>query len=377
MANTNLQLRSLVGKNNTLELSLADVEIPNPAADEIVVRVDATPLNPSDLAAMFALSNIFKAKSSGTSERPVLTVDMAKAVMPMMSTRLDQSLTVGIEGAGVVIAAGESPKAQALMGKVVSLAVGEMYTQYRCVKYSNCLPMPSGVSPAQAASWYVNPLTASSMVENMRMEGHTALVHTAAASNLGQMLNRICIADGVGLVNIVRKQEQEDLLRDLGAKHVVNSSAENFLPELTKALIETGATIAFDAIGGGNLGDQILSCMEAAAARSMPHYNHYGSAVHKQLYIYGGLDRGPTVMSRQYGFAWSTSAWLLTNFIAKAGKERVSKMQARIAAEITTTFATHYSKEVSLAQALSIEEIAVYAKQKTGDKYLINPQKIT
>jgi NADPH2:quinone reductase len=375
MATTGLQLRSKVKEDNTLELSLEEVTLPEPGPGEVLVRIEATPINPSDIALLVGPADLSTARVGGTPERPVLTADIPQNLMRMVAARIGQSLPVGNEGAGVVVAAGDSDAAQALLGKVVGVAGGEMFAQYRCVDAMQCLPLSEGTTAAEGASCFVNPMTALGMVETMRMEGHTALVHTAAASNLGQMLNRICLADGIDLVNIVRKPEQEAILRDLGAKFIVNSSADNFMDALTKALAATGATLAFDAIGGGKLAGQILTCMEAVAARSLSAYNRYGSDVFKQVYIYGGLDRGPTTLNRTFGFAWSLGGWLLPNFLQKAGMERMVAMRERVAAEITTTFASHYNREISLAEALSLEALSVYGKQATGEKFLINPQK--
>ena len=374
MTTTGLQLRSLVKDNNTLEISLAEVEVPDPGPDEVLVRIDATPINPSDMGLLIGPADPTTFRASGSAERPVLTADVPEAAMRMVAARVGKSMPVGNEGAGEVIAAGSSDAAQALMGKTVGLVGGEMYAQYRCLNVFQCLPLEEGTTTAEGASCFVNPLTSLGMVETMRSEGHTALVHTAAASNLGQMLNRVCIADGIGLVNIVRKPEQEKILRDLGAKYVVNSSSDSFMDDLTAALKETGATIAFDAIGGGKLVSQVLSCMEAAALSKMTAYSGYGSDVHKQVYIYGGLDRGPTTLTRNFGFAWSLGAWLLTPFLQKAGMEKMMELRARVAREIKTTFASSYTQEVSLAQALSLEALAVYGKQATGEKCLIRPQ---
>jgi len=282
---------------------------------------------------------------------------------------------VGNEGAGVVVRAGTTPAAQALMGKTVAILGGSMYTQYRCIKAVQCLVLPPGTTAAEGASCFVNPLTALGMVATMRTEGHQALVHTAAASNLGQMLNRICLKDNVGLVNIVRKAEQVDVLRKAGATYVCNTSSPTFMDELTDALAATGATVAFDAIGGGTLAGQILTAMEAAANRSAKEYSRYGSTVHKQVYIYGGLDRGPTQFSRTFGMAWGIGGWLLTPFLQKIGHEAAQTLRERVAAEIKTTFASAYTKEISLADALRLDEIAVYGKLATAQKYLINPNK--
>jgi NADPH2:quinone reductase len=282
---------------------------------------------------------------------------------------------VGNEGAGVVVKAGSSELAQALMGKTVAVIGGAMYAQYRAVRVDQCLALPEGVTAADGASWFVNPMTAQGMAETMRMEGHKALVHTAAASNLGQMLNKICLQDGVDLVNIVRKPDQVEILKALGAKYVCNSSSPDFMDELTEALVATGATLAFDAIGGGRLAGQILTCMEVAANRTATEYSRYGSTVHKQVYIYGGLDRGPTEFNRGFGMVWGIGGWLLTPFLQKAGGEVINRFRQRVAAEIKTTFASHYTQEVSLAGMLTAEAMAVYGRQATGEKFLINPNK--
>ena len=305
----------------------------------------------------------------------MITGRLPEGAVRALAGRLDQPMPVGNEGAGVVVKAGADPAAQALEGKVVAGFGGAMYAEYRCLKVSQVLVLPDGTAPREGASCFVNPLTALGMVETMRREGHKALVHTAAASNLGQMLNRICLADGVPLVNIVRRDDQAALLRGQGAKHVVSSSAESFYDDLTDALAETGATIAFDAIGGGKLAGQILACMEAAVNRTAVEYSRYGSNVHKQVYIYGGLDRGPTILNRNFGMAWGVGGWLLTPFLAQIGPAAAQKLRDRVAAEIKTTFASHYAREVSLAEALTRDAIAEYGKQATGAKYLINPQK--
>jgi len=307
----------------------------------------------------------------GSKEDPVITMDIPEAMMRMVEPRMDQSLPAGNEGAGVVVDAGVN--AQALKGKMVGAIGGGMYAEYRCIPASGCLVMHDGTTAAQAASWFVNPLTALGMVETMKMEGHTALVHTAAASNLGQMLVKICLADDVQLVNVVRKSEHVDLLKSLGAKHVCNSSEATFMEDLIEALVATGATIGFDATGGGKLGGQILTAMEVAANKTSKEFSRYGSTTHKQLYIYGGLDRSPTVFNRAFGMAWGIGGWLLTPFIQKIGSDNFGKLKQRVADEITTTFASHYTKEVSLLEALSAEAIRVYSKQATGEKYLINP----
>src|SRR5215468_9936555 len=372
---TGLQIRSTVKKEGIVELSLATVTTPEPKPDEVIVRVDASPINPSDQGLLFGGADLSTAKASGTPDRPVVTATVPPAALKAVGGRLDQSLPVGNEGAGVVVRAGTTPAAQALMGKTVAILGGSMYSQYRCIKAVQCLVLPPGTTAAEGASCFVNPLTALGMVATMRSEGHTALVHTAAASNLGQMLNKICLKDHVGLVNIVRKPEQVDVLRKAGATYVCNSSAPTFMDDLTEALVATGATVAFDAIGGGTLAGQILTAMEIAANRTAKEYSRYGSTTHKQVYIYGGLDRGPTQFNRTFGMAWGIGGWLLTPFLQKIGFEAAQKLRERVAAEIKTTFASHYTKEVSLAGALDLKEIAAYSQMGTGAKYLINPNK--
>src|ERR1700719_497236 len=297
---TGLQLRSLIKKSGELEISLVDVPTPEPGPDDVVVHVEAAPINPSDLGLLVGAADMSTAKASGTRDAPVVTAKVPDAGMRAMAARLDESMPVGNEGAGVVIKTGSSDAAKALMGKTVAMIGGAMYAQYRCLRVSECLPLPAGTTPAEGASCFVNPLTALGMTETMRREGHKALVHTAAASNLGQMLNKICLKDGIDLVNVVRSAQQESILRAIGANHVCDSSKPQFLDDLTDALTATGATIAFDAIGGGKLAGQILSCMEAAANRNAKSYSRYGSTVHKQVYIYGRLNLGPTELGRDF-----------------------------------------------------------------------------
>jgi NADPH2:quinone reductase len=370
-----LQLRSTAKKDGTLELTLVSVPTPEPKDAEVIVRVDAAPINPSDQGLLFAGADMSTAKASGTADHPVVTASIPPAALKAVAGRLDQSLPVGNEGAGLVIQAGASPVAQALLGKTVAILGGAMYAQYRCIKAVQCLVLPAGTTAAEGASCFVNPLTALGMVATMRAEGHKALVHTAAASNLGQMLVKICRADNVGLVNIVRKREHVDILKRLGATHVCNSSSPTFMDDLTEALVVTGATVAFDAIGGGTLAGQILTAMETAINRTAKEYSRYGSTTHKQVYIYGGLDRGPTQFQRTFGMAWGIGGWLLTPFLQKIGFEAAQKLRERVAAEIKTTFASTYTKTVSLAGALQLDEVAVYSKLATGEKYLITPNK--
>jgi NADPH:quinone reductase len=370
-----LQLRSLVKKSGELELSLVNVPTPEPAEDEVVVRVEATPINPSDLGLLIGPADMSAARVSGTKDSPVITATMPEAAMRMMGARLDQSLPVGNEGAGTVVKTGSSGAAKALMGKTVSIIGGAMYSQYRVMKVRDVMELPAGTTAADGASWFVNPLTALGMTETMRRENHKALVHTAAASNLGQMLNKICIKDGIGLVNIVRSKEQADILKKIGAKYIVDSTSPTFMDDLTNALVETGATIAFDAIGGGKLASQILTAMEIAANKTAKEYSRYGSNVYKQVYIYGSLDTRPTELTRAFGLTWSVSGWLLTPFLQKIGPAEIGRLRQRVASELKTTFASHYTKVVSLPETLDPANIAVYNKRTTGEKFLINPNK--
>ncbi len=373
---TGLELRSLVTPDGMLELSLHDVDIPAPTDDQVVVRVEASPVNPSDLGLLIPGADMSAATITGTPDRPVVTAPLPPGALAQLSVRVGQSLPVGNEGAGTVVAAGESPAAQALLGKTVGIAGGAMYSQYRVVNAAACLVLPDGATARDGASSFVNPLTALGMVETMRREGHSGLVHTAAASNLGQMLVKICHADGVPLVNIVRKAEQEEILRDLGAVHVCNSAAPTFEQDLLEALKTTSATLAFDATGGGTLASQILNGMEQAANATATQYSRYGSAVHKQVYIYGSLDTGPTVLNRSFGMSWGIGGWLLTPFLAGAGTEVIGRLRARVAAELTTTFASTYTQEVSLAGLLKPEAFNSYLKKATGEKFLVTPQTV-
>jgi NADPH2:quinone reductase len=371
-----LQLRSLIKPSGELELALHSVEVPPPEPNQVVVRVEAAPINPSDIGLLFGAADIDNTlATSGGGAQAKATARVPERALRAMAPRAGEALPCGNEGAGVVVAAGSSAAAQALLGKTVAMLGGAMYAQYRTISEDQCLVLPPGTAPAEGASCFVNPLTALGMVETMRREGHKALVHTAAASNLGQMLNRICIADGVPLVNIVRKPEQAQLLRDAGAKHVVSSASSNFMDELTQALVATGATIAFDATGGGKLAGQILGAMEIALLKQAKEYSRYGSTTHKQVYLYGGLDTSPTEFNRNFGMAWGIGGWLLMPFLARLGPHAAQALKQRVASELKTTFASHYSREISLPEALQRDVILGYWKRATGEKYLVNPSR--
>jgi NADPH:quinone reductase len=368
-----LQLRSLVTVDQTVQLSLESIDVPEPGPGEVLVRVEAAPINPSDLGLLLAGADVEQAVARGPADRPVVTAPLPAAAMRAMKARVGISMPVGNEGSGTVVAAGSSAPAQALLGATVAVAGGAMYAQYRCVDAALCLQLPAGTQAVDGASSFVNPMTVLGMVETMRLENHAALVHTAAASNLGQMLSRVCADEQIPLVNIVRRQEQEELLRSAGATYVCNSTSPAFMDELTAALKATGATLAFDAIGGGKLASQILSCMEAAASASAGSYSRYGSSVLKQVYIYGSLDRGPTELTRNFGMSWGIGGWLLTLFLARIGPEATAGLRSRVATELTTTFASSYTDQVSLPGALQLDAIAAYSRQATGSKYLIMP----
>jgi NADPH2:quinone reductase len=368
-----LQLLSTVHADSTVTLALVEVDLPAPGPDDVIVRLEAAPINPSDLGVMFARAEMRTIVRDASVAAHAVRATLSPEAMQAAAGRMGLTIPAGNEGGGVVVAAGTSDAAQALLGKVVGIRGGAMYAQYRCLAAQQCLVLPDGTASIDAASCFVNPLTALGMVETMRMEGHTGLVHTAAASNLGQMLQKICTADGIPLVNIVRKPEQAELLRRIGATHVCDTSQPTFTADLPNALAETGATLGFDATGGGELASHILAAMEAAANRSAKEFSRYGSTVHKQVYVYGSLQDGPTVLHRTYGMSWSVGGWLLTNFLRRISLETADRLKHRVATEIKTTFASHYTKVVSLARALEPEAIAQYSKRATGQKYLIDP----
>jgi NADPH:quinone reductase len=372
-ATNSLQLRSLITAEGRLQLSLLPVHEPAPGPDEVQILVQATPINPSDIGLLFGAADMRSAELTAQGFDAVLGAPVPAAAMKAMAPRVGQSLPVGNEGAGLVVATGSSPEARALLGTTVAALGGAMYSTLRTVKVASCLPLPAGTTPAAGASCFVNPLTALGMVETMRHEGHTALVHTASASNLGQMLNRICLKDGVSLVHIVRKPEQVALLRGQGAAFVCDSSSPDFQGELTEALVATGATLAFDATGGGKLAGQILSAMEAALNRKAAVYSRYGSPTHKQVYLYGGLDTAPTEITRNFGMAWGIGGWLVFPYLQKLGPAKLQELRARVVAELHTTFASHYAAEISLPQMLQPDVVARYNQRATGEKFLLNP----
>ncbi len=364
-------LMSTVTSDGEVVLSVEPIEIGEPRSDEVVIRVEASPINPSDLGLLLAGAD---AATATKVDGGAVKLSLSPGALAASAARVDKSMPVGNEGAGVVVAAGDSDLAQSLQGRTVAVLGGAMYATHRMAKVDQCLVLPEGATPTEGASCFVNPLTALGMTETMRRENHQALVHTAAGSNLGQMLNRIFLADGIGLVNIVRRQEHVDLLRSQGATHVVDSSSSTFTEDLVAALIDTGATIGFDAIGGGELTSDILAAMEAAASAGDGEFNRYGSTTHKQVYIYGGLDRSPSILRRTYGMAWSVGGWLLPPFLAEVGPERAAELRQRVADELTTTFASHYSTTISLDGILDPDQMRAYTAMATGEKALVMPQ---
>ena len=369
---TGHELRSTVTEDGKVTLAMRECDIAEPGPDQVVVRIGAAPINPSDLGMLFAQADLSAAEAAGTDELPAVSAPISERVLAAQAARVGKPMYTGNEGGGTVVAAGSSDEAQALLGKTVGFLSGTAYATHRTVPVATCLAMHDGTTAEEAAACFVNPLTALGMTETMRSEGHTALVHTVGASNLGLMLNRICIDDGIGLVNIVRKAEHVDLLTAAGATHVVNSSADSFRDDLIEALRATGATIAFDAIGGGEMASTLLSCMEAVASAGA-EFSRYGSDTHKQVYIYGGLDRGPTTLRRDFGMGWSLGGWLLTPFLGKLGAEGTERLRRRVADEITTTFASSYGMRLTLRDAVDPEMVKRYGRMATGDKALVTP----
>ncbi|MEA3541376.1 MAG: zinc-binding dehydrogenase [Pseudomonadota bacterium] len=355
-------------EDGRLVVELAEENLPAPTGHDIVVRVEAAPINPSDLALLFGPADLENAEYFDGH----IIAPMPEGARRAMAARVGQAMPVGNEGAGTVVAAGEAADAQALLGKTIACVAGGMFAQYRTVDARSVIVLPDDATAEQGASAFVNPLTALGFVETMKRDGHNAIVHTAAASNLGQMLLRITKDDGIPLVNIVRSPAQVAMLKDMGAEHVVDSSSEGFAQDLKAALKATGATLAFDAIGGGPLVGRILHAMEQVASDGQD-YNRYGSNSRKQAYIYGALDTGPTILNRNFGFSWSVGGWLLFPFLQSVDAHVVERMRDRVRSELTTTFASHYKARISLEDALTRDAVLTYNARRTGQKYLLLP----
>lgn len=365
---TTRELVSTLTDDGVITFSIREADLRELGPDDVLVKVGAAPINPSDLGLMFAGADMSTARDTGDGG----VAAEVTAGLGSMTGRVGKAMVCGNEGAGTVVATGGSDAASALAGKVVGFISGDAYAEYRVLNSMQCLAMPDGTTPEQAAAWFVNPLTALGMTETMRREGHSALVHTVGASNLGQMLNRICLDDGIGLVNIVRRSEHVDLLRAQGAEHVVNSSLHSFDDDLRAALSATGATIAFDAIGGGSMASTLLGAMERVASEGA-EYSRYGSDTKKQVYIYGRLDPSPITLQQNFGLSWSLAGWLLTPFLGEIGLDGQQRLRSRVAAEITTTFASEYGTRLTLDEAVSVERARRYAQMATGEKALIVP----
>lgn len=368
MSTTGKQIFTTLEANGTLTVEIAETNFPQPGPSQVLVRMEAAPINPSDLALLFATADLENAEFSPGK----VVATMREPFLSGAKGRHGQRLPVGNEGAGTVIAAGDSPAAQALMGQRVACVPGTAFAQYALAEVAMCLPL-GDISSEEGASAFVNPMTALGFVETAKMEGHSAIIHLAAASNLGQMLNRICLEDGMDLINVVRKQEQADLLKSQGARYVINSSDDDFMAQLRSAISETGAYLGFDPIGGGTNSDIMFKAMEQVAARKMTEFSRYGSDQPKKMYIYGRLDLSPTVLTPSYGFEFTLSGWLLFPFLQKAGREGVMRMRKRVLDNMTTTFASHYKQKITLEQMLEKDIAIDYRAMRTGEKYLLTP----
>lgn len=365
---TGKQIFTTLAPDGTLTVELAESTFPEPKGNQVLVRMEAAPINPSDLALLFGPADLENAEFSAGK----VVAKMPEPFNSGSKGRHGQRLPVGNEGAGTVIAAGDGELAQKLMGQRVACVPGSAYAEYALADAAMCLPL-GDYSAEEGASAFVNPMTALGFAETARMEGQKAIVHAAAASNLGQMLNRICQEDGIALVNIVRKDEQVELLRSQGAQHVVNSSDEDFIKQLRQAIDQTDAFFGFDPIGGGKTVDTCFKAMEQVAVSKMSEYSRYGSNQPKKMYIYGRLDLGPTILTPSYGFGWTLGGWLLTPFLQQAGMETVVRMRKRVLDNLTTTFASHYTARVSLEEMLGRDAVLQYSRMRTGEKYLVVP----
>lgn len=373
MSLTGKQLQSTILKSGDLQLSVETVEFPEPKGHEILVEVQAAPVNPSDMFTLFSYLDPRTATTNDNSDKACAIVPNSGPIGPDQQARMGSIFVGGNEGAGRVIAAGDSELAQSLIGKLVGIVGGEMYAQYRVIDARSCFVFGDGVTPERASSPYVNPITALSMVETMAMEGHSAIVHNAAASNLGQMLNRICIADGIGLVNIVRRQEQVELLKSQGAKHVINASDDHFREQLFSAIAETGASIAFDPVFGGDHVSAFIEAMQAADSGSGEYAGYAGQGGRKQVYIYGLLKTKELTLNPGLTFNWGISGYLVSDFMAQASPEKIAQMKDRVIQEINTTFASEYAGKFTLEEACNPDNIKLYTQRATGKKYLLMP----
>ncbi len=367
------QLFTTVTDDGKLVLSVEPYKVPEPKDHEVVVQMEAVPINPSDLGLLLSPAQMDTVRSETVDDHPALVADVDPAMMRIFAGRKGKKLPAGNEGAGKVVAAGASDAAQALLGKTVTIVGGEMYRTHRVMPAMMCVPLPEGAAAKEGASLFVNPMTAQGFINTMRAEGHEGLVHTAAASNLGQMLAKLCVKDNIPLVAIVRSDAQKKILTDLGVTHVLDSTKDDFMPSLVDALAETGATLGFDAIGGGKLASYILTAMEQAAAKRGAEFSVYGSTVHKQVYIYGRLDTGETILGGGLGLYWGVGGWLLTPHLEQVGMERMMEMRMYSVEERNGIFNSEYSSEISLLDMINPEIAKGYEKKATGEKVLVNP----
>lgn len=368
MATTGKQLFTTLDADGTLTVAIEDVTFPDPTGNQVLVKMEAAPINPSDLAILVGGADLENARYS----KGKFVATVPEPINAGSKSRHGMKLPAGNEGAGTVVAAGDSDTAKALVGQRVSCVPGNAYSQYCIADAAMCLPLGDH-SAEDGASAFVNPMTALGFAENARMDGQDAILHTVGASNLGQMLTRICKEDGIGLVNIVRKDSQAELLQGIGATHVVNSSDDGFMDQLTTAIEDTGAFYGFDPIGGGQSVDTAFKAMERVAVSRMTEYSRYGSNQQKRMFIYGRLDMGPTTLSPSYGFGWTLSGWLLFPFLQSVGNETVARMRKRVRDNLTTTFASHYKTRVNLDEMLTKAAATDYRTMKTGEKYLVTP----
>ena len=367
---TGKQLFTTLDAGGALTLAVEEVTFPEPTGNQVLVQMEAAPINPSDLAILTSAADFENAEYSDGK----VVAQMPEPFLSGQRARHGQKLPAGNEGAGTVIATGDGDMAKALMGQRVACVPGNAFSQYAIADAMMCLPLGDH-SCETGASSFVNPMTALGFVETAKMEGHDAIVHLAAASNLGQMLNKICQEDGMKLVNIVRRQEHVDLLKGIGAEYVVNSSDDDYMTQLRDAIAATGAFLGFDPIGGGQNTDNVLKAMEQVAVKQMSEYSRYGSNQDKKMYQYGRLNlTEPTILTPSYGLQWTVAGWLLTPFLQKAGMETVVRMRTRVQQNLTTTFASSYKAKVSLEGMLTKDAILDYRQMKTGEKYLVTPQ---
>jgi NADPH:quinone reductase len=366
-----LEMRSTITREGILDLRLVEATIDDPAPDEVVVRMEAAPINPTDIGLMFGPADLASVEGGEADGLPRLTARVPAAALSFLALRVDQPLAVGVEGAGTVIRAGA--RMGHLEDKKVAILGDGCFAQFRRARGVDCLVLPDGVTAAEGASALVNPLTVLGIVETLRRHGERAMVHTAAASNLGRMLVRLAAEDGIALVNVVRRPEQVAALQALGAEHVLDSSAPDFKDRLTDVVAQTGATTAFDAVGG-KLTGRILLAMETAARRSASAYSRYGTSALKRVYVYGTLDPSPLEIWRGIGLTWSVSGWLLFDFLRESDATALARLHERVRSGLRTVFASESAAPISLADALRPEIVADYVRQRTGPKVLIDPR---